>query len=330
VFLPLARSLRRAGLIWRMKLVAAGLAALATAAGGSRCAAEESLWRSLLDEGLEVAPGTAVRLEPPLVADGMTAAEQTAAIRGLVGDDWERFVKPGVTARFEFRITKACDLPAGGSVQRLDLWFIGHGSLATVEDGGLIDDLLATRPAAEGEAAEPAKPAEPAEEGENRRQSRSRELSADELRERNLTAAAAADGGEVSYALVDLALINKVRVTGICRGVRMKTPESLTAAVRLDERFLDDPTLPARWFPLLRDEADGVLREGRPQPYAVAAAYAKATRLAEPAGAMLVEVHVVFAEPQGWFDGRNLLRTKLPPLLQQSVQSFRRKLRAER
>jgi hypothetical protein len=41
---------------------------------------------------------------------------------------------------------------------------------------------------------------------------------------------------------------------------------------------------------------------------------------------LFVEVHVVYAEPYGWFEGRNLLRSKLPPVLQDSVRKFRRKL----
>ena len=48
--------------------------------------------------------------------------------------------------------------------------------------------------------------------------------------------------------------------------------------------------------------------------------------LAEPKGALFVEGHVVFAEPVKWFDGANLLRSKLPPVIQGQVRSFRREL----
>jgi hypothetical protein len=41
---------------------------------------------------------------------------------------------------------------------------------------------------------------------------------------------------------------------------------------------------------------------------------------------LLIEVHMVFAEPKGWFEGRNLLRSKLPPVMQDSVRKFRRQL----
>ena len=50
------------------------------------------------------------------------------------------------------------------------------------------------------------------------------------------------------------------------------------------------------------------------------------TPLAEPAGAILVECHGVFEEPQGWFQGAPLLRSKLPMLVQEQVRGFRGKL----
>jgi hypothetical protein len=52
----------------------------------------------------------------------------------------------------------------------------------------------------------------------------------------------------------------------------------------------------------------------------------KATRLAAPAGALFVEYHVVFLEPQGWFRGTNLLRSKLPIVAQDLVRKFRRRM----
>jgi len=49
----------------------------------------------------------------------------------------------------------------------------------------------------------------------------------------------------------------------------------------------------------------------------------KITRLAEPAGALFVEQHIVFAEPTGWFGGANLLRSKLPPVVQYAIRTTR-------
>ncbi len=42
---------------------------------------------------------------------------------------------------------------------------------------------------------------------------------------------------------------------------------------------------------------------GSLHPYAGFASYLKATRLAQPAGAVLIEYHLAFAEPREWFNG---------------------------
>src|SRR5205814_1186239 len=90
-------------------------------------------------------------------------------------------------------------------------------------------------------------------------------------------------------------------------------------------RFGDDPEFPNRWRPISRDD-DGKPVLGEAHPYGGAGAYIKITRLAEPAGALFVEYHLVFTEPKGWFGGANLLRSKVPILTQSEVRAFRREL----
>jgi hypothetical protein len=70
----------------------------------------------------------------------------------------------------------------------------------------------------------------------------------------------------------------------------------------------------------------GPLQLGSPSPYTAAGFYLKVTRLIEPAGAALIEYHMVFDEPNGWFGGANLLRSKLPLVIQEEVRNFRRRL----
>ena len=54
--------------------------------------------------------------------------------------------------------------------------------------------------------------------------------------------------------------------------------------------------------------------------------YAKITRLHAPEGALLIEWHLVYSEPQGWFDGTNLLGSKMPAIVQSRVRATRREL----
>ena len=110
--------------------------------------------------------------------------------------------------------------------------------------------------------------------------------------------------------------------------MREKRAESVVAGIKLDERFNKDQEFSNTWSPIVRD-AGGKLSVGAPSPYSGLGGYMKITQLREPAGALFVECHIVFAEPEAWFGGKNLLRSKLPLAVQDNVRSFRRKLADE-
>ncbi|HTU21721.1 MAG TPA: hypothetical protein VMG10_27030 [Gemmataceae bacterium] len=46
----------------------------------------------------------------------------------------------------------------------------------------------------------------------------------------------------------------------------------------------------------------------------------------EPKGALFIEYHLIYSEPQGWFSGADPLTTKLPAIIQAEVRTFRREL----
>ena len=77
--------------------------------------------------------------------------------------------------------------------------------------------------------------------------------------------------------------------------------------------------------PLLRD-AQAEIKPGPAHPFTRAGGYAKITRLAEPATAAFIEFHLIYEEPYGWFDGINLVKQKIPAMVQEKVRTFRRKL----
>ncbi|HEV3004528.1 MAG TPA: hypothetical protein VGX78_08695, partial [Pirellulales bacterium] len=97
---------------------------------------------------------------------------------------------------------------------------------------------------------------------------------------------------------------------------------------RVDSHFDDDPDYPNQWQPLVRNDA-GKLSAQEARSYSGAAFYVKVTKLAEPAGSLLIEHHQVFSEPQGWFRGTKVLTSKLQILAQDSVREFRRRLSGE-
>ena len=101
--------------------------------------------------------------------------------------------------------------------------------------------------------------------------------------------------------------------------------ESISLASQLDPRFIDDPDFPNQWQSVTRNDL-GQLVLGEAVPYVAAGFYVKATRLQGEEDAIFIEYHHVFEEPEGWFRGVNLLRSKLPLIVQDRVRKFRRQL----
>jgi len=146
----------------------------------------------------------------------------------------------------------------------------------------------------------------------------------EELTQRALAATSTADR-ESNFILIDATILDRVHLVGVAGTEREKRAKSVVATILLDARFRDDAELPNRWQPVLRDAA-GRMELGTASPYSGLGGYIKVTELAEPAGALFVECHVAFDEPEGWFEGKNLLRSKLPLVVQDNVRTFRRKL----
>jgi hypothetical protein len=103
----------------------------------------------------------------------------------------------------------------------------------------------------------------------------------------------------------------------------------VTYAAILDPRFAGDAKYPNEWQSIARDDA-GKLQYGSWKAYQGLGAYAKATELKAPRGAILVEYHMRFDEPRGWFQGANVIRSKLPIIVQDNVKKLRRKLAEKR
>ena len=104
-------------------------------------------------------------------------------------------------------------------------------------------------------------------------------------------------------------------MTAAIDGHQSHTDESVVVAISIDPRFSADNDFPNSWRSMSRGTGRS-LQLGDAQPYQAAGGYMKATRLAKTSGALLIEYHLVFEEPQGWFNGSNLLRSKLPLVCQ--------------
>jgi hypothetical protein len=225
--------------------------------------------------------------------DGLAADEQKAAILRLLGADhsYEEFTRRSTFAPQLLRIADAKPSDPAAPARGVDVYFIAYGDLDAAGDTTFLKRLTNLGGGHGGKV-----------EG----------LSCDQLAARKIEPAPGAQARE-GYGRVEFDILEKVRLTLTGRAMWSETPESLVAAAVVDPRFHGDPEFASEWRHLSR-KAEG-LRAGPPQPYGGAGLYLKVTRLVEPAGALFIEQHLVFAEPAGWFGGANLLRSKLPLLV---------------
>lgn len=277
-------------------LLSAALAPAQPPAAGHEAA--NPLYKALRDEGIEVGGTARAKLPAPVVADGLDAAGQKAAIQKLIAGDypWEEFTRNSVVARETVRITNVTPSDPKAPARRLDVGFVVYGDFKATDDEKFLDRLL----------------------NNGREGGGGKSLSADDLARRKIVVP---PGDREKFGHVEFDILERVRLKVTGRAVWSKNAESVLAAARIDPRFRGDPEFPNEWVSIFKA---GGGKAAPPAPYDGAGLYLKITRLAEPAGAMFVEEHVVFAEPTGWFNGANLLRSKLPPVVQNNVRTMRR------
>jgi hypothetical protein len=266
------------------------------------------LFTQLLDKGIAIPNGPVVKLPSPLVSQDLEAATAPAILEKAAGKlPRELFVRKSDAAPFSLKIDSINDSTGARCAQTIDLWFVAYANLAAVAKKDVVTQLLV------GER--------------DRDHAEVKLLSPEELRARGIQPLEGS-GLEERYATFEAVLLDRVQVTGISRNVKMISPRYLVLAMTLDDRFADDKEYPNHWRPIRRG-ADGKEQFGPGKPYSGLAGYVRVSELPQPAGALLFEMHCVFHEPQAWFGGPNLLRSKLPVVIQENLRTFRRKLARE-
>lgn len=255
------------------------------------------VFKALLDPGLVVGPDARVKFPAPVMADGLTVEQQKAVIEKVIGTDYPfaEFTRKSVVAPNVTRIGDAKPADPAAPARTVDVYFVAHGDFAGTDDEKFLDRLTRT--------------------GDGK----GRGLTAADLDKRKI---AAPDTKREGYGLIEFDFLEKVHLKLTGRAFWTKAPDSVVAAAEVDPRFRGDAEFPNEWRSLAKD--GGQPKLGPPVAYGGAGMYLKVTRLHEPAGAMFVEQHIVFAEPAGWFNGANLLRSKLPAAVQINVRNMRR------
>jgi hypothetical protein len=261
------------------------------------------LFRELTAQGIAIGAREKVKLPAPTLADGLDAMGQRAVLEAIAGNDYsvEELVRPSVVAPFvlKYRTIRPSDpdAPAYG----IDVWFVAHGDLDTLADKEFLEQWQS-----------------------GQKDRKVHILTAPELASRKLSEHSAPQHQE-RYGHATFTVLDRVQMNVTLHAVTTRRADSILGAARVDPRFTGDPDFANLWRPITRDE-DGRPMLGSARPYGGAAAYVKITKLLEPAGALLVEYHLLFVEPRDWFGGANLLRSKVPILAQSEVRAFRREL----
>jgi hypothetical protein len=278
---------------------------------GAAPLAENPVCKELLEQGVKMSDGTAIRLRPPIMADGLDAVGQLAAM-SKVADDRAPVNELLTKSFYAPVVTKVRTVKRSGSegpvVRTVDVWFVVHGEWNTLVSQGFLESVVG-----------------PVEKKSKRSiVTKSGALNAEELKKRKLSAKVA-DDNEERFLYTTFSLFEQVQVSATRFSTTVRGKDFVLTAGKIDPRFDKDADYPNQWRPLLRD-AQAEIKPGAAHPFEHGGGYAKITRLQKPADAAFIECHVVYEEPYGWFDGLNLVGQKVPLMVQEKVRTFRRKL----
>lgn len=268
------------------------------------------VFQTLVTQGVPFFGEEFFPLPEPTMPDGLDAEAQQSAIASIadLNHPVRQLMRESIVSPFVLKIEKQPSPQPDRPARRIDVWFVAYGDINSLADEEFLRDL--------------------AQQSEERSDSKLPTevvfLEDAELEERSLAKDTADTTKEVwfhsTFGLFDRVQLHVTRHAFVTR-----TPESVVVASLLDERFTDDAKYPTAWNSLSRNEL-GRFEFGEKRPYQSAGFYLKATQLQEPPNAIFVEYHQIFDEPGEWFDGANLLRSKLPLMVQDGVRKFRRKL----
>lgn len=281
---------------------------LSTAANSAQAQAANPELDALLTKGVEF-PGAVFRkLRPPTLADGLDAAAQQQAIAPILAMKkgrpitYAEFTVNNLNTPLVLLIDQDPQYDANNPGHSINLWFVVYGKLKTVADPQFLKQQF--KPDKTG---------------------RVDTLNAADLKQRQIVPRTIPGGNEwFVHGTFKLLPANvRVQVQSTVRVVETREKESATIAGQTDRRFDMDAKFPNEWRP-----APAGVVGGPAVLYYSTGGYAKVTQLVEPAGALLVEYHLIYDEPQGWFGGANLLRSKFPQSTPDDVRSFRRDVKA--
>ncbi len=251
--------------------------------------------------------GARIEFPAPILTPGMSVADERAALVKLTGSDraLADFTRDSVTAPV---IVKTHDVKAGdkGTIRRADVWFVVRAS---------IDDIDPSR-------ISPATPEGKPVEAANMRVSAER-VDPSELTARRIEPETGKTRQEW-FVHFTVRLLDRIHLEATDRVLAARTGDGWLIAQQTDPRFNVGKTALNRWHTMRRQGNEEIA--GPDETYPGSASYVKIAALASVPGALLVEVHGAFFEPQAWFDGAPVLRSKITLVSQDRIRALRREL----
>jgi hypothetical protein len=248
------------------------------------------------------ADGATITFPAPILKDGLDAGQQHAALLKPSGSEraLADLLRNSVTAPFilKLRDQKTTD----STVRMIDLWFAVRGDLNTL-------DPIEVAGQSGGKTVEA---------GNMRFESRV--LADDELKPHGRSSRRGRDFARW-FVHIKGRLLDRIAVEATDEVVATRTDESMVIAGHTDPAFDSDSTLANRWWTLSQDG-----QRGSGQSFHGGLSYVKISRLKEPAGSLIVEFHAAFTEPEAWFQGAPILRSKFAPIAQDQIRKLRREL----
>jgi hypothetical protein len=249
-----------------------------------------------------IAGGSTVAFPEPILKDGLSADAQRSALLRLCGsaEALGNLLHDSVTAPFVLKVHDQKGEHA--TIRIVDLWFVVRGDLDRL-------DPVNVAAQTSGKAVEA---------GNMRFETRI--PSDDELRPSKRSS----ERGQLFsrwFVHVEARLLDRIAVEATNELSATRTGESLVIAARVDHAFDRQGPLANRWQILLQQGQSSSAHD-----YTGGMSYAKISRLRQPEGRLLVEFHGAFSEPEEWFQGAPILRSKFAPVAQDQVRRLRREL----
>lgn len=294
--------------------------------------AEDNLLRRMTTAGITLSDDVSYTLPEPtfvsITGEPVASAVAQQSLTRIAGPQGvSRFTRDSVVAPLAVRTEAIADGGGKRIGHFIDVTFVVHQSIAEIRQSKVLDNF---RSAAAGDSKVGTIKFPDNENADELETTMTRSLTASELSQFGVSL----DQKYESLGYLQLPLLGKVILSGVARARRsVWSTEDESAPViltwLLDSRFgsasPQADSIANQWRAIQRNEV-GQRELGPPQPYAGMGGYVAIAPLPGDAAASIVQIRFVIHEPQDWFQGRNLLRSKLPLLIQDRVRNIRREL----